>query len=409
MNGAAVLSAPADGLLVDIGTSCLTGLRRDVLAGVPGLASFNAHPVFATVPLAAADTRRLGSDFARAGLVFDPPRLVEDRFRDLYGVEWLVVDGAPSPLSHPLEKASPAAIRRYPHPRFSAALQVPEAPAGEVIVVLDAPCPGLLDLTLGLRNPWQFFDDVAGRSRAAEALLDWSTETILAAYEHAAGLMPLPPQIVVYGDDLGFTGGMFLSVAEFRALIKPRMKIVLDRIRALTGARLCLHSCGAIRPIVGDLADLGVDMLNLDPKAKGMAIDAVRDELPAGLTLHGSSDLVALGRAVLSRDLASVAALATDFALTTPLIAAPTDCLTSLDSLLAAVQGARFLRALGAEGLGAIARLGPVRTLLEDALAAAAATDAGPVLTGARPAIVAPAGPARATRSGRKALAKSSA
>jgi len=168
MNADILSAGHSDRLWVDIGTSCLTGLRRDVLRDVAGLALFNAHPVFATVPLSAADSRRLGSDFVRAGLVFDPPELDDDRFRDIYDVEWLVVDGAPAPLSHPLEKASVAGIRPGSRPRFAAALQVPEPEGrGAALVVLDAPCPGLLDLTLGLRNPWQFFDDVSSRSREA--------------------------------------------------------------------------------------------------------------------------------------------------------------------------------------------------------------------------------------------------
>jgi hypothetical protein len=405
MNGRAIrgplTKRAMEGVLVDIGTSCLTGLRRSVLGALPGLAPFNAHPVFGTLPLCAEDSRRLGSDFVRMGLVFDPPEVDEDRFRDIYGVEWLLVDGAPAPLNHPLEKAPVSAIRRYPHPRFSAALQVPEASGGGSMIVMDAPCPGLLDLTLGLRNAWQFFDDVSSRSRAVEALLDWSMETIFAAYDHALSQAPVRPEIVVYGDDLGFSGGMFLSVGEFRALIKPRMKAILDHIRAATGARLCLHSCGAIRPLIGDLAELGLDLLNLDPKAKGMAMDAVRDELPAGLILHGSSDLVALGGAVMARDLAATAALATDFALTTPLIAAPTDCVTSHDALLRARRGAAFLRALGSDGLSMLARLGPVRSALERAIAESESRGPDLALTGAHPNVVQP------ERIRRKALAKS--
>jgi len=53
--------------------------------------SLVGHPVLQTIALATADTSALGSDFARTGLLYDQPTIVDDVFTDPYGVDWLLV------------------------------------------------------------------------------------------------------------------------------------------------------------------------------------------------------------------------------------------------------------------------------------------------------------------------------
>lgn len=363
-----------EGLLVDIGTSTLTGVCASAL---PELAAGNAfgHAVIPTLPLSAADCARLGSDFARSGLVFAPPSSggTGGEFTDLFGVDWLVAEDGPAPLHHPLEKATLGEVARHPRPVWPTRAQVVEPGAEDRVVIADAPCSGLLEMCFNLRNGWRFLEDVTGNWRVASALLDWSLETIVAAYGHMLGLLPAPPDVVIYGDDYGYEGGMFLSDVDFRTHLRPRLRALLSRLRRLTPAAVCLHCCGAIRPIAADLADLGVEMVDFDFNARGMGLDEMRRRLPAALVFHGPVDMVTLGRVIDAGDRASIALFAVELANSVPAIAAPPDNLTAAGDLAAAVRGAAFVRALSAGDLATLRLHGPVRGVIEKALEAALA------------------------------------
>jgi uroporphyrinogen decarboxylase len=63
------------------------------------------------------------------------------------------------------------------------------------------------------------------------------------------------------GDDVGSQRAMIMSPAMWRALIKPH----LGRIFAVGKARglwVAYHCCGTLRPIIGDLIEMGIDVLN---------------------------------------------------------------------------------------------------------------------------------------------------
>jgi hypothetical protein len=357
---------PDDGVLVDIGTSTVTGVRA---TGAPALAAgvdAVGHQVLQTLALSAGDARRVGSDFARVGPLHRPPTIVDEQFVDDFGVTWLWADGEPAPLEHPLQDADIFAIAAHPRPRWPAEVQL-ALDARDQVVVGDAPCSGLLETSFSLRNSWQLLSDLTDNWRAASALLDWAAETVASGYEHYLAALPEPPDMVIYGDDFGYQANMFLSDEDFRTFVRPRLRTVLSRIRRATPAALCFHSCGAIMPILPDLADLGVEMLNLQYDARGMVLPAIRRAVGDRLVLHGFTDLVSLGRAVRDDDRRSTAVLACELATSGPVIAAPVDSLSGVDELGLATRAAAFLRAIDGDGWEALRRYGPVASVLAHA------------------------------------------
>lgn len=372
-------------ILVDIGTSSLTGIR--VIARPSLAAQWVGHPVMETLPLNGMDCAALGSDCVRTGLLFDRPHVVDDTFVDPFGIEWLVVDGTPTPSRHPLEHATLAEIARYSRPVWPSRVQISEPDVDDLVLVADAPCPGLLDMCFGLRNSWVCLDDMTSNWRSISALLDWSLETIVSAYEHLLSHLPRQPDVLIYGDDLGFQQSMFVSEIDFRNFVRPRMRTLFSRLRKLTPAALCFHSCGAIRPIVRDICDLGIDVFNFDGAARGMVSGEIRRDIPREIIIHGSNDLIALGRSVQSQNMASVAILASEIADCAPVIAAPMDNISVAEDIEAARIGAEFLRHLTPDDVSDLARLGPVRSILEHAVARANEALV-PDLAGKRPASI---------------------
>lgn len=63
-------------------------------------------------------------------------------------------------------------------------------------------------------------------------------------------------------DDLGMQNGTFISPDMFRNCIKPYWAKLFAHIKKFTKAKIFMHSCGSVRPFIGDLIDIGLDILN---------------------------------------------------------------------------------------------------------------------------------------------------
>ena len=63
-------------------------------------------------------------------------------------------------------------------------------------------------------------------------------------------------------DDFAGQDGLLISPRSYRRLFKPRHKELFDFIHARTDAKIFFHSCGAIRAVIPDLIEVGVDILN---------------------------------------------------------------------------------------------------------------------------------------------------
>lgn len=69
--------------------------------------------------------------------------------------------------------------------------------------------------------------------------------------------------IVQLGDDVGSQTGMVISPASWRQLLKPRMATIVARIKHANPDTLVFyHTDGGVTPIVPDLIEIGIDILN---------------------------------------------------------------------------------------------------------------------------------------------------
>ena len=68
--------------------------------------------------------------------------------------------------------------------------------------------------------------------------------------------------IVFVGDDLASNQSMLCSPLVYRNIIKPFQKEYFKFIKSKTKAKLLYHSCGSVTPVIDDLIEIGVDILN---------------------------------------------------------------------------------------------------------------------------------------------------
>jgi uroporphyrinogen decarboxylase len=125
--------------------------------------------------------------------------------------------------------------------------------------------------------------DVALHPAFVEQLLERLAEHVLRTL--AVVLQRCPCEAVALSDDYGTQRGMLLSPAVWRRLIKPRLAPIYALARS-AGRAVLHHTCGDVEPIVGDLVDIGLDILHpIQPEA--MDILRLKRQFGAHLTLCG--------------------------------------------------------------------------------------------------------------------------
>ena len=75
--------------------------------------------------------------------------------------------------------------------------------------------------------------------------------------------------IVIWGEDVGTERAMMISPAIWRQWIKPRFRSMIQAAKAINpDVVIWYHSCGYIEPIIPDLIEIGVEVLNpIQPEA----------------------------------------------------------------------------------------------------------------------------------------------
>jgi uroporphyrinogen decarboxylase len=82
--------------------------------------------------------------------------------------------------------------------------------------------------------------------------------------------------LLVTGDDLGMTAGPMVSPKTYRRLIKPHHADLLGTIKKHSRAKIFFHSCGNVHALLGDLIEVGVDLLNPVQVSAGPLGDTAR-------------------------------------------------------------------------------------------------------------------------------------
>jgi len=203
---------------------------------------------------------------------------------DGWGITWQRRAGsAYYEITHsPLQDASLDDIASYPWPnvahpsRFQGLRAKARAihDAGYAVVALSGVSP--FEYCYMLRGVEQWFADLAADPEFAQALLRKVTDLQCAA---AVGLLEEAGDevdVLITGDDLGSQSAPLISPRMYRKLIKPYHAELMSAIKRRTKAKIFYHSDGDIYPLIGDLIDIGVDLLNPVQVSAGEMGDTAR-------------------------------------------------------------------------------------------------------------------------------------
>ncbi len=94
--------------------------------------------------------------------------------------------------------------------------------------------------------------------------------------------------IICFGDDLGAQNSPQISPRMYREFFKPRHAAMWARARQLAPVKVMLHCCGAVRPLLPDLIDAGLDAINpVQISCRGMQAEELKREFGRDLAFWG--------------------------------------------------------------------------------------------------------------------------
>jgi uroporphyrinogen decarboxylase len=129
---------------------------------------------------------------------------------------------------------------------------------------------------------------LAGEPGRAHRFLDAVLEVHLKNLEAFLGAVGPFIDVINFGDDLGSQHGPQISPRMYREFFKPRHAAMWARAKQLAPVKVMLHCCGAVRPLLPDVIDAGLDAIN-PVQISGRGMDA------AGLKRDFGRDLVFWG------------------------------------------------------------------------------------------------------------------
>ena len=155
-------------------------------------------------------------------------------------------------------------------------------------VVMGNISAGIFELLTWTRGYADAYADWGSGSPVARRLMDRVLQMQLAYWEKALGEVGDVIDVAQIADDVAGQQGLLISPRSYRKLLKPLHKELCDFIHARTGAKIFMHSCGAIRAIIPDLIEIGVDIINpVQVSAVGMDSAELKAEFGKDITFWG--------------------------------------------------------------------------------------------------------------------------
>ena len=152
----------------------------------------------------------------------------------------------------------------------------------------------------GGSEPFLIYADLRGRELAymdlvlrpelvhhcLDKLFDFCYENTVRIYESLPGQVDLS----YVAEDFGGQDNLLYSRRVIQEFFLPRMKRMIDLAHE-AGVYAFFHSDGAIRPIIPDMLDIGIDVLNpLQWRSPGMELAGLKRDFGDKVVLHGGVD-----------------------------------------------------------------------------------------------------------------------
>jgi uroporphyrinogen decarboxylase len=157
-------------------------------------------------------------------------------------------------------------------------------------IVLFCPVGGLWELSYFIRGLEEQMTDMVLHPEIADYLAAKCFEWENAYFGFVLNEVGEYIDVVQMGGDLGGQNGLLFSRDMYLKYYKSRERKFIDTIKSCTKAHVYMHSCGAVRDVIPDIIENGVEILNpVQVNAKGMDSQELKREFGKDLTFWGGS------------------------------------------------------------------------------------------------------------------------
>lgn len=169
-------------------------------------------------------------------------------------------------MRHPLAHAqSLEELQAYPFPDFASADVSHMAQAAEEVHARGLAVTGGMACTIWetawyMRSMEELMMDMLSEDEKATFILDTVTER---SSHRAAAFARAGADVLAIGDDVGMQSRIMMSEELYREWLKPRLARVIKAAKDVKPDIIVLyHTCGYVTPLIGDLIEAGIDVLN---------------------------------------------------------------------------------------------------------------------------------------------------
>ena len=151
---------------------------------------------------------------------------------------------------------------------------------------------GFIELGCAMRGYDKFLMDMAYNNKFFKNFIDIAFNINSRMWELYLNEVGDYVQAVWTCDDFGIQNSMMFSPNMFRTMVKPIYKKLMSKIKKIANVKIIHHSCGSIFPIIRDISEMGVDVLNpIQPLAKDMSPEKVKKTYGSDISFDGAIDV----------------------------------------------------------------------------------------------------------------------
>jgi uroporphyrinogen decarboxylase len=221
-------------------------------------------------------------------------------FVNEWGIKYIKVGEYFETRENPLANADIEAIKSFPWPKASDVLDVSGLKEKakhmyentDYALVARMPCWGLIDTAFLMRGMERFMIEMLTEPNTARLIIDKILESQMDLYSLLLDSVGEYVHVVETCDDLGSQNSLLFSNKLFINIVKPGRTMLNQLIKQKApNAKIFMHCCGAIFPLIPEIIETGVDILNpLQPNAKGMEPERIKRMYGDRLSFHGCID-----------------------------------------------------------------------------------------------------------------------
>lgn len=143
-----------------------------------------------------------------------------------------------------------------------------------------------------LRGLSAFLTDLAMEPALPKYIMERLTDIYVENTRRVLDLAADKLDAVYFYDDVATQKSLLISKSMWAEFIRPCHQRIIDVAKSYDVA-VMYHSDGALRPLIPELIEMGVDILNpIQADAKGMEPEALKADFGDRLTFHGGIDII---------------------------------------------------------------------------------------------------------------------